>query len=358
MKERDLTSLLLKKLPELLKGVDLVGISGEKYDLVKQNIFVIETSFQTPRGLVDVVIEVKNTDRIIPLRMAAQHVKKYVQETNLNAVPFVATQFLGEQAREALKEEGVGFLDLAGNFFMNSKNIYIKRIVTKNPFSDTPPLKNLFAPISSRIARAMLIEPKRTWKLNELAQETDVSLGQSSSVVERMIEQEYLFWNEERELELKNPTTLFEAWKNIYPTYQKQKYSFFSYEQSYEAIVNSVLQAGEEKKLQYAFGLFTGADIIAPFIRGIGKAQLYIQNMQDLDLWKANLNVQEVQGAGNIEFFVPYDKGVFYKIQQIKSNIAGEIPIVNNVQLYMDLFNDPARGEEAAKHLREVKLLY
>jgi len=30
------------------------------------------------------------------------------------SIPFVASVFLGERARVALKEEGVGYLDLAG----------------------------------------------------------------------------------------------------------------------------------------------------------------------------------------------------------------------------------------------------
>jgi hypothetical protein len=35
-----------------------------------------------------------------------------------------------------------------------------------------------------------------------------------------------------------------------------------------------------------------------------------------------------------------------------------EVPIVSTVQLYMDLFRNPARGVEQADHLRETKLTY
>ena len=134
----------------------------------------------------------------------------------IDTIPFVAGVFLGDRMREVLKEEGVGYLDLAGNFYLNRGDFYVEKIVDKNPFSRTPPLKNLFAPISSRVTRAMLIEPKRTWHLSELAQETGVSLGQSSSVTEKMIAQEFLFWNAKGKIELKNPTPLLEAWKKVY----------------------------------------------------------------------------------------------------------------------------------------------
>ena len=40
---------------------------------------------------------------------------------------------------------------------------------------------------------------------------------------------------------------------------------------------------------------------------------------------------------------LPYDEGVFYGLAKV-----GEINVVSKVQLYVDLFNFPARGEEAA----------
>jgi hypothetical protein len=52
------------------------------------------------------VIEVKNVDRIALIREAASQAKHYAQIQH--AIPFVASAFLGERARAALKEEGVG----------------------------------------------------------------------------------------------------------------------------------------------------------------------------------------------------------------------------------------------------------
>jgi hypothetical protein len=357
MKERDLLALIMKRLPDLLpKGFTLEGAYGESADLVMQNTFDIEATIQTPKGRVKVIIEVKSADRIAPLREAAAQVKELAKTRK--AIPFVAGTFFGDRAREALQEEGVGYLDLAGNFYLNRGGLYAEILVKKNPFSNTPPLKNLFAPISSRITRALLIEPKRVWQLGELSQETNVSLGQTSSVVERMVAEEFLVWNPDRKLELKNPTTLLEAWKNVYATYQQQKYTFFSYEQNYVAILNSLLKVGQQKNLQHALGFFTGADMVSPFIRGLSKVQAYIEKSEDIEAWKKALNLQEVESGGNLELFVPYDIGVFYNLQQVESKIVSPIPIVSNVQLYMDLFNNPARGEEQAEHLREVKLQF
>jgi type III secretory pathway component EscU len=62
--------------------------------------------------------------------------------------------------------------------------------------------------------------------------------------------------------------------------------------------------------------------------------------------------------GGNIELVVPYDQGVFYKSQIVPVAELEQVPVVSAVQLYMDLFRNPARGAEQAEHLREIKLMY
>ncbi|PJA56064.1 hypothetical protein CO165_00260, partial [Candidatus Roizmanbacteria bacterium CG_4_9_14_3_um_filter_33_18] len=65
---------------------------------------------------------------------------------------------------------------------------------------------------------------------------------------------------------------------------------------------------------------------------------------------------KEVVDGANVELYIPYDEGVFYRIQKISTSFVKEAPVVSNIQLYMDLFNNPARGAEQAEHLREIKL--
>ncbi|MFH1654449.1 MAG: hypothetical protein ABIE74_10425 [Pseudomonadota bacterium] len=52
--------------------------------------------------------------------------------------------------------------------------------------------------------------------------------------------------------------------------------------------------------------------------------------------------------SGNINLFVPGDKRVLDDMQTVDG-----IKIVNNIQLYLDLYKYPARGREQAEHLRE-----
>lgn len=41
---------------------------------------------------------------------------------------------------------------------------------------------------------------------------------------------------------------------------------------------------------------------------------------------------------------LPYDEGIFYGVSQVDG-----VNVVSKVQLFVDLFNYPARGEEAAE---------
>src|SRR5947207_176943 len=179
MKENELTTLLMKQLPALLPPDFTLEEIERKVSAGEYHVD-IQARLRTPTRTWPIVIEVKDADRIASIRHAASQAKHLAQVQQ--AIPFVASAFLGERTRAALKEEGVGYLDLAGNFYLKQGEIYVEKIVATNPLSKKPPLKNLFAPISSRITRALLAEPTRTWHVSELAKETEVSLGQASAV--------------------------------------------------------------------------------------------------------------------------------------------------------------------------------
>lgn len=347
MNENSLINQLPNSLPE--------GLVLESLGVPSNNVLGPDFKgvLKTQNGEFSVVIEVKNTGGTASFREAAHQVKLYAAQNG--AVPFVVGSFLGEAARQVAKEEGVGIMDLAGNFYLKNEEVYIERIVDKNPFAKTIPLKNLFAPISSRITRVLLTQPTKVWFLSELSKEADVSLGQTHKIIDRMLEEEFVEWNKDNKLILINPTKLLDAWKNIYFSYKQQKFTFFSYQTNYISILESVLKKSDNRR--FALSFLSGADLIAPFIRGITKVQLYVYGQSDIEKWKIDLGLQEVESGGNIELYVPYDNGVFYQIQKVNSDV-GEIPVVNNVQLYMDLFNNPGRGLEQAEHLQEMKLKF
>lgn len=354
LKEQELISKIEEMLPEVFPSFKVGSLRTIGKTMSGSRIDILATlAVPTVKKPLKLAIEVKSNNRLSAMLEAAYEAKLFAKATD--AIPVVASQFLGERSRDVLKKEGVSYLDLAGNFYLNLPNVYAERIVDKNPFSKTRPLKNIFAPVSSRITRAMLIEPKRAWNISDLSKTTEVSIGQTYNVLEAMAAENLARKNDDGKWIVEDPTALLDAWKEFYPTYENRKYTFFSY--AANAGIDMVWEASNQARLPYfALGFFSGADMIAPFIRGLSKVQFYVSDRQAVEQWKDALQLKEVQSGGNVEMYIPYDRGVFYKPQAVSRGQKSTVPVVSNVQLYMDLFNNPARGEEAAEHLRKEKI--
>lgn len=293
-----------------------------------------------------IAVEVKDTQSIADIREAIRRLKKSIRGTE--ALPFIAGRFFGERARQAIKEEDVGLIDLAGNFYLHFDDIYIEKIVDKNPFTQRSSLQNLFAPVSSRVARALLVERERVWSQQEIAEETGVSLGQANTVIRRMVKEEFLEKEKRGSYRLLKPGELLNEWTKAYKQDQNKRFVFYSFEKDLDKLTGKVGAISKKNNMDYALGYFSGALKVAPFIRGFNKVQFFARSSDELDQYKKELELSPVESGANIEIFLPYDEGVFYKLQDIDG-----IKIVSNIQLYLDLVNNPARGREQAQHLRD-----
>ena len=84
---------------------------------------------------------------------------------------------------------------------------------------------------------------------------------------------------------------------------------------------------------------------VAPYVRPTN-IYLYVQSEKDAKTLATLLELEPVEGTGNIIFAIPDDPAVFYGVQKIN-----KLSIVSNVQLCVDLLNYAGRGEEAAGEL-------
>lgn len=348
MKEKELIDRIKNELYNLFApSFNLESVNHSLDRLISPSEYDILATIKSPlsESRLNLAIEVKYEPRLSSILYAAKSLKSFTSEKNL--IPVIASEFLSVRIRSSLKDAGMNYIDLAGNLFFNLENIYVERIVDKNPFSTVKPLKNIFSPISSRITRALLDDPKYEWSISELSQRTGVSLGQTYNVLNAMLGEDFVF-KEEEKWKCSDPTSLLDAWKEYYPTYNTIKKSFYSYNPN--TLSSSVRYASKEHNLKYALGLFSGANEVAPYIRDLNKVQFY-STQENIDKWKEALDLTEVPSGGNVEIFIPYDEGVFYGEQLLPPGVR-DTPVVSNIQLYLDLFKNPARGEEAADILR------
>lgn len=349
LEAREIKQRILREIPSLLPNL-IVGkievnkrFSGKIFDLA----FRIKTQNRRERFL---VCEIK---QFLQPRMAREASARFKEKiTNLDRVyPVLITTFLGERTREIFKKEGIGYLDLAGNCFLKFNNIYIEKIVNKNPFVEEKRPKTVFKPISSRILRTLLEEPKRSWRILGLSKVAKVSLGQTSSVCRWLIDEEYLKRDKDGFYSLTEPGKLLDEWQQNYTYRQNEMLAYYSFEQNLTKLIKRVKQIAKNKDLNYGLTLLCGASLVAPFIRGVSTLQMYISDTEDIPKWVQLLDLRPVETGSNISICIPYDEGVFYKTQKVDG-----IKIVGNIQLYLDLYNYPTRGREQAEFLRREKI--
>jgi len=350
MTNKEITQRILKELPFLLPALKVGKIEVEKK--ISDQVFDLAFKIKTQNRQEWLFLcEIRE---LLQPRMTREISTRFKERiANLNGVyPILITIFIGERTREILKKEGVGYLDLAGNCFLEFNNVYIEKIVDKNPFVDKRKLKTIFKPVSSRILRVLLEEPKKGWKILELSRIAKVSLGQTSNVCRWLIDEEYIKKDQDVYY-LIEPGKLLDEWCRNYTYTQNKMFTYYSFEQNLEKLIKKVVRISEDKDLKYSLTLLSGASLVAPFIRGISSLQMYVTDSEDLSNWVRLLNLRPVESGSNISMYIPYDEGAFDKTQKVD-----DVKIVSNIQLYLDLYNYPTRGREQAEFLRREKIKF
>jgi hypothetical protein len=125
---------------------------------------------------------------------------------------------------------------------------------------------------------------------------------------------------------------------------------YYTFEQEIDKFLKELTKLDNQS---YALTALSGAYLIAPHVRPVD-AHIYVPNEKEAKTFAEQLNLQPIPSGGNVKLVIPYDEGVFYGKQEVVLPLPStynKISIVSDVQLYVDLYNYPQRGREAAEHL-------
>lgn len=266
----------------------------------------------------------------------------------------IVAPYLSQQGLKICQRHQVGCVDLVGNCYLEFDGVYIERIVEENPEPARRAIKSLFTPVASRIVRAVLEEPDRTWKLTELAEATGASLGQTYNVSEKLAAEGYAHKSAREGLTLINPGRLLEAWSQAYDVAAvNQVFSFYSPEQEANRLMARVKETAERLEARYAFTLHAGLSLLQSATPEMPFGDVHFYAESNAATWADALDLQPVEFGGNVHLLRPYDEGVFYRSRTIQGLV-----VVGDIQLYLDLYSDPARGRERAQRLREKEICF
>jgi hypothetical protein len=339
VKIKDELERTLRDIPfiELRSSVMQTSLRGVDVDLLLE--LRIRDNFRK------VVVDVRSLGEPRVIRAAIQQLKEYLDRTE-DAYPMVAAPYISDDSARVCKKNSVGYMDLAGNFLFNFDEIYIERKNYPNRAIERRQVRSIFSPKSSRIVRAMLSSPRRSWRVQELAREAKVSLGLASKLKERLLDLEYAS-GKENGLILSRPGDLLKQWANNYSFRKNKVYDYFSLDEPKE-LERNLSQYCERRGIPYALTLFSGAALVAPYMR-YTRGFAYVGN--DIGEVADSLGLKQVSSGPNFSILEPYDEGVFYDSREIDG-----MRVVSDVQLYLDLVGFKGRGEESAEFLFEQRI--
>jgi len=296
------------------------------------------------------VVEVSSLGQPRQIRASVTRLEEIRRELP-GAHPVAAAVYIGPQSARILKNNNLGFVDLSGNCYLAFENVLIEKEGKRNVRPSTRPLRSLFAPRATRVVRALLVEPGRAWRLEELAKAGEVSLGHSHNVVKRL---EALAWverDDSQRIRLSKPSDLLEAWCESYTYRVNEVTSYFAPERGTRKLMGEVARVAAGAGRRYAFTLNAGAALLAANLR-LPAVHCYLEGdpaplAQALGLRAA------AEADGALHFLAPYDLGVFHGALE-----KGGLKVVSLPQLYADLVHYERRGPEQAEHLRREAMGY
>jgi hypothetical protein len=344
--DKNLESCAKMRLDSILSVIPIVEIkkSGTHVAIGKSMFDVVADIVVSGKPMKLVAEVVKRAEPRFA-RMAALDLRSRMQSVK-NGYGILMAPYLSPAAVQVCRESRVGCMDLSGNAFLHFGNVFIERSGRANAYVESRPLKSLFSPKTSRVLRALLLNPSKRWHVEELSKAAGISLGLASKAKQALLAQE---WVEEdgRRLVLLKPFDLLKEWARNYSFKKNRLFSFYS-GLAEEALETALKTECEKRTCQYGLALFSGAGRVAPYVR-FPKFFAYIDG--DIAEVAEALELKKVESGANVTLLDPYDGGVFQGLRQI-----GEASVVSDIQLYLDLMSYGARGEEAAQAIFEQRI--
>ncbi len=295
------------------------------------------------------VVEAKSNSQAGAVSEAAERAARAARELGAKAFGVVAVPFMGELGQRICREAGVGFIDLSGNASIKAPPLLIHVEGRPNRFVPRGRPSSVFAPKSSRIARIMLLDPKRWWMQQELAESGELGAGYVSRICKRLESERLIERNADRAVRPRDAHLLLDAWRNRYDFAAHKIVRGHVSARSGEELATRLSSVLEDSEHRYALTGLAAAWLIAPFA-SYRLVAVYLDASPSEDLLE-ELKCRREERGSNLWLVRPNDAGVF----QGGKSVDG-VPCVSAAQVYLDLGAMPERSEEAAEHLRKERL--
>ncbi|MBF0556649.1 MAG: hypothetical protein HQK96_19200 [Nitrospirae bacterium] len=291
------------------------------------------------------IVELNSNGQPRFARIAINQLLRY-REACPEAYLIFMAPYISPQTADICKEDGIGHIDFAGNCFISFGELYIKQIGEQNTHATRRDLISLFAVKSSRVLRVLLGSPWKVWRMQEIADEARVSLGQVGNVYKLLLDREWIKKDHDG-VSLIEPCKLLNDWANAYTFRKNELYNYFSPTSipEIEAYIADICTA---KGIEYALTGFSAAARLIPTIN-CTYPMVYVNSIEDV---VSSLVLKDPKGGlktGKLfTLLLPYDSGVLYGTRVIE-----DIKVVSPMQAYIDIKRYRGEWEKAADAIME-----
>jgi hypothetical protein len=257
---------------------------------------------------------------------------------------FVAPE-LGQRTREILNDAGISWLEPEGDCRIALGSLFIERLTRESRrrpagAPDTRYVADLFSGGPLRVVRWLLIEPERSWTLDEMADRTDLTLGFVSRVFKTLARDAYMD-RARGDNRVRDRDALLDAWASA-PRPKDAVSERVATGPSTELLLQMIRDSSATAL--YAVTAEAAADRIAPFAR-YSRVEMYVD---DVAAWDRSLGLTAVPRGGNLVLIKPSDAGVFDGAFD-----RDGLRLVSRPQVYIDLGRRGGAAADAAAFMRE-----
>jgi ribosomal protein S25 len=252
------------------------------------------------------------------------------------------------EAREILRRAGIGVVDGAGNAHVELPGVLV-HIEGRTGDAKRRAMPVRLSGKAGAVAQALLVDRERAWKVTDLAERTQVSVGLAHRVLKRL-EGEGVVRAEGtgpgRTRYVDNPAALLDLWAEEQQDRPLRTRAFLLAETTRQAI--DALGMGLEKaRIDHALTGAAGASLRAPAVTAVPVIEVWAAATEAPERLCEAVGAEAVADGHNVVFLqADGDHPMLYREQ-----VEGRW-VASPLRLYVDLLQAPQRGREQARYLR------
>ncbi len=300
------------------------------------------------------IIETKMNGAPSVVRHAIYHLKNYVAHMGQSnypyasqpLIPMLVSPYLSPESRATCINQNVAYLDFFGNAHLAFDGVYIDRAVADKPKTENRALRSIFNPKAAAILRAMLSELGRAWRVTDLAEKANASLGHVSNVRKALLEREWI----EKQTDgvvLIQPDALLKTWRENYR--RPSGHRITGYTHLHGKQLNNRLSTRAfnlyPQRPHVIYSLHSAAQWFAPF--GRDGIHTFYADESGAQFLQKTLKLTPVTKGANVVLHIPNDESLFDDAIEPAPGIFCTSPIIT----YLDLWNGNDRDREAAEYV-------